>query len=139
MANQRLIDTLLKRQEEETKIEVDLLGLADTPFYVKLSKGQYKAIEKEAEFEDGGETKASPQVYKQRVDALCVARSLHDHNEEPVFGGELYEALGTWDAVEAVGNVLNLAEERLIQAAILECMGYVDRDKITKENDELKN
>ena len=48
MANQRLIDKLLKRQEEETKIEVDLKGLADTPFIVKLDKETYKELQKEA-------------------------------------------------------------------------------------------
>jgi len=139
MANQRLIDKLLKRQEEETKIEVDLIGLADEPFFVKLSKAEYKEIEKEAALSEDGSKEVSKQEYKERLDAICIARSLYDHNEEPVFTGELYDALGTWEATEAVKKVITLAEERAIRMAVLECMGYVDESKLKKENDELKN
>lgn len=139
MANQRLIDKLLKRQEEETKIEVELLGLADEPFFVKLSKAEYKEIEKEAALTEDGTKEVSKQEYKERLDAICIARSLYDHNEEPVFTGELYDALGTWEATEAVKKVITLAEERVIRMAVLECMGYVDESKLKKENDELKN
>lgn len=138
MANQRLIDKLLKRQEEETKIEVDLKGLADTPFFVKLSKEQYKELQKEAsEGKDGKEVPYS--VYLEKLDALVVARSLHDHNEDPVFTGELYEALGTWEAVDAVKKVITYAEEVTIHAAAKECLGYIRLDQLKKENDELKN
>ena len=138
MANQRLIDKLLKRQEEETKIEVDLKGLADTPFFVKLSKEQYKELQKEAsEGKDGKEVPYA--TYLEKLDALVVARSLFDHNEEPVFTGELYEALGTWEAVDAVKKIINYAEEVAIHAAAKECLGYIRLDKLKKENDELKN
>lgn len=138
MANQRLIDKLLKRQEEETKIEVDLKGLADTPFIVKLDKETYKELQKEASESKNGKEVPFP-IYAEKLDALVVARSLHDHNEDPVFTGELYEALGTWDAVEAVKKVITFAEEIAIHAAAKECLGYVSSDKLKKENDELKN
>lgn len=138
MANQRLIDKLLKRQEEETKIEVDLKGLADTPFIVKLDKETYKELQKEAS-ESKNEKEVPFPIYAEKLDALVVARSLHDHNEDPVFTGELYEALGTWDAVEAVKKVITFAEEIAIHAAAKECLGYVSSDKLKKENDELKN
>ncbi|MGX8177429.1 hypothetical protein ACWS7L_08035 [Exiguobacterium artemiae] len=138
MANQRLIDKLLKRQEEETKIEVDLKGLADTPFIVKLDKETYKELQKEAS-ESKNEKEVPFPIYAEKLDALVVARSLHDHNEDPVFTGELYEALGTWDAVEAVKKVITFAEELAIHAAAKECLGYVSSDKLKKENDELKN
>ncbi|WP_393965820.1 hypothetical protein [Exiguobacterium sp. S22-S28] len=138
MANQRLIDKLLKRQEEETKIEVDLKGLADTPFIVKLDKETYKELQKEAS-ESKNEKEVPFLIYAEKLDALVVARSLHDHNEDPVFTGELYEALGTWDAVEAVKKVITFAEEQAIHAAAKECLGYVSSDKLKKENDELKN
>lgn len=137
MANQRLLDKLLKRQEEEMKVEVELFGLADTPFFVKLSKEQYKEIEKEAKTD--GKREFTGDAYDDRLDALCISRSLHDHNEEPVFSGELYDALGTWDPVEAMGKVITLAEERVIRAAVFECLGYVDQKKVKEENDELKN
>lgn len=138
MANQRLIDKLLKRQEEETKIEVDLKGLADTPFIVKLDKETYKELQKEAS-ESKNEKEVPFPIYAEKLDALVVARSLYDHNEDPVFTGELYEALGTWDAVEAVKKVITFAEEIAIHAAAKECLGYVSSDKLKKENDELKN
>ncbi len=104
MANKSLIEKLLKRQEEETKVEVELKGLADTPFYVKLNKELYKELEEEAE-QSQGDKEVSRKVFVERLDALVVVRSLYDHNEEPVFTGELYEALGTWDAVEVVKKV----------------------------------
>lgn len=142
MANKSLIEKLLKRQEEETKVEVELKGLADTPFYVKLDKALYKELQKEAlqtKGEGEGDKEVSQIVYNERVDALVIARSLYDHNEKPVFTGELYEALGTWDAVEAVKKVITYAEELTIHAAAKECLGFIRLDKVKKENDELKN
>lgn len=140
MANKSLIEKLLKRQEEDTKVEVELKGLADMPFYVKLDKALYKELQKEALQTKGeGNKEVSQIVYNERVDALVIARSLHDHNENPVFTGELYEALGTWDAVEAVKKVITYAEELTIHAAAKECLGFIRLDKIQKENDELKN
>ena len=138
MANKSLIEKLLKRQEEETKVEVELKGLADTPFYVKLDKELYKELEEEAE-QTQGDKEVPKKVFAERLNALVVVRSLYDHNEEPVFTGELYEALGTWDAVEIVKKVVTLAEEQAIHSAAKECLGFVRLDKIQKENDELKN
>jgi len=145
MTNQTLLEKLLKRQEEETKIEVELKGLADTPFFVKLTSEQYKDIIKEAERpakRNGKEVPVSDAVRSERIDALCIVRSLHDHNENPVFNGDLYEALGlgtTFDAVEAVKRTIKFAEERVIEAAIMECLGYIPRSKLEQEDDELKN
>ncbi|WP_290756258.1 MULTISPECIES: hypothetical protein [unclassified Exiguobacterium] len=145
MANQALIAKLLKRSEEETKIEVELKGLADTPFYVKLSKEQYKDIREEAArpiMRKGEEVKVSDKVFSERLDALVVARSLHDHNEEIVFNGDLYEALGletTFDAITAVKQVITFAEEQAIQEAVMECLGFIPKEKVKKEDDELKN
>ena len=145
MANQALIAKLLKRKEEETKIEVELKGLADTPFYVKLTSEQYKQIKEEAArpIKRGDkEIPVSEKVMSDRIDALTVARSLHDHNEELVFNGELYEALEldtTFDAVEAVKQVITYAEEQMIQVAAMECLGFIRKDKVEKENEELKN
>ncbi|KOP29482.1 hypothetical protein ADM98_11445 [Exiguobacterium sp. BMC-KP] len=138
MANQSLIEKLLKRQEEEVKVEVELKGLADTPFYVKLDKALYKELEKEAS-QTQGEKELPHSVYVERLDALVVVRSLHDHNENPVFTGELYEALGTWDATEIVKKVVTLAEELVIHQAAKECLGFIRLDKVKKENDALKN
>lgn len=145
MANQTLLEKLLKRKEEETKIEVELKGLADTPFFVKLSKEQYKDILDEAvrPVKKGGqEVPVSEKVRSDRIDALVVARSLHDHNEEAVFNGELYQALDlatTFDAVEAVKQVITFAEEKIIQAAAMECLGFIPKEKVQKEDEELKN
>lgn len=145
MANQTLLEKLLKRKEEETKIEVELKGLADTPFFVKLSKEQYKDILDEAARpvkKGGKEVPVSEKVRSDRIDALVVARSLHDHNEDAVFGGELYQALGlatTFDAVEAVKQVITFAEEKAIQAAAMECLGFIPKEKVQKEDEELKN
>ena len=138
MANKSLIEKLLKRQEEETKVEVELKGLADTPFYVKLNKELYKELEVEAGQSQGGK-EVPEKVFLEHLNALVVVRSLYDHNEEPVFTGELYEALGTWDAVEVVKKVVTLAEEQVIYIAAKECLGFVRLDKVQKENDELKN
>ncbi|KTR27900.1 hypothetical protein RSA11_04345 [Exiguobacterium indicum] len=138
MANKSLIEKLLKRQEEETKVEVELKGLADTPFYVKINKELYKELEVEAG-QSQGEKEVPEKVFLERLNALVIVRSLHDHNEEPVFTGELYEALGTWDAVEVVKKVVTLAEEQVIHIAAKECLGFVRLDKVQKENDELKN
>lgn len=145
MANQALIAKLLKRSEEETKIEVELKGLADTPFYVKLSKEEYKDLIEEASrpvTRQGKEVPVSDKVFDERLDALVVARSLYDHNEEKVFAGDLYEALGletTFDAVAAVKQVITYAEEKAIQAAALECLGFIPQKKRDKEDAELKN
>ena len=145
MANQALIAKLLKRKEEETKIEVELKGLADTPFYVKLTSEQYKQIEEEAgrPLKRGGkEVPVSKKVKLERIDALCVARSLYDHNEEIVFSGDLYEALGletSFDAVEAVKQVITYAEEAMIQKAVMECLGFIPKEQLQKEDTELKN
>lgn len=145
MANQTLLEKLLKRKEEETKIEVELKGLADTPFFVKLTSEQYKDILDEASRpvkRSGKEVPVSEKVRSNRIDALLVARSLHDHNEEVVFNGELYEALGlatTFDAVEAVKQVITFAEEKVIQAAAMECLGWIPEDKLEKEDEDLKN
>lgn len=145
MANQSLIEKLLKRKEEETKIEVELKGLADTPFFVKLTSEQYKQIKEEAAHpikRGDKEIPVSEKVMSDRIDALTVARSLYDHNEELVFNGELYEALEldtTFDAVEAVKQVINYAEEQMIQVAAMECLGFIRVDKVQKEDEELKN
>lgn len=141
MANQALIAKLLKRKEEETKIEVELKGLADTPFYVKLTSEQYKQIEEEAE-RSKDKKPVAKKVVGERIDALCIVRSLYDHNEELVFNGELYEALDldtSFDAVEAVKQVITFAEELIIHAAVKECLGFVRLDKVKKEDAELKN
>lgn len=141
MANQALIAKLLKRKEEETKIEVELKGLADTPFYVKLTSEQYKQIEEEAE-RSKDKKPVARKVVAERIDALCIVRSLYDHNEELVFNGELYEALDldtSFDAVEAVKQVITFAEEMIIHAAVKECLGFIRLDKIQKEDAELKN
>ena len=141
MANQALIAKLLKRKEEETKIEVELKGLADTPFYVKLTSEQYKQIEEEAE-RSKDKKPVAEKVVAERIDALCIVRSLYDHNEELVFNGELYEALDldtSFDAVEAVKQVITFAEELIIHAAVKECLGFVRLDKVKKEDAELKN
>jgi len=138
MANKSLIEKLLKRQEEETKVEVELKGLADTPFFIKIDKVLYKELEEEAE-QKQNDKEVTRKVFLERLDALTIVRSLHDHNEEPVFTGELYEALGTWDPVVAVKQVITYAEELVIHSAIKECLGFIRIDKVEKENDELKN
>lgn len=141
MANQALIAKLLKRKEEETKIEVDLKGLADTPFYVKLTSEQYKQIEEEAA-RSKDKKPVAKKLLAERIDALCIVRSLHDHNEELVFNGELYEALDldtSFDAVEAVKQVITYAEEVVIQNAVMECLGFIRKEQIEKEDAELKN
>ncbi|WP_026831466.1 hypothetical protein [Exiguobacterium antarcticum] len=145
MANQSLIEKLLKRKEEEMKIEVDLKGLADTPFFVKISSEKYKEILDEASrpVKHGDkELPVSEKLRSDRIDALVVVKSLHDHNEELVFNGELYEALEldtTFDAVEAVKQVITFAEEKVIQAAAMECLGFIPKEKVKKEDKELKN
>lgn len=145
MANQPLIEKLLKRKEEETKVEVELKGLADTPFFVKLTSEKYKQIKEEAARptkRGDKEIPVSEKVFSDRIDALTVARSLYDHNEELVFNGELYEALDldtTFDAVEAVKQVINYAEEKIIQAAAMECLGFIPKEKVKQEDEELKN
>lgn len=145
MANQSLIEKLLKRKEEETKIEVELKGLADTPFFVKLSSEKYKDILDEAARpvkRGGQDVPVSEKVRSDRIDALVVVKSLHDHNEELVFNGELYEALDldtTFDPVEAVKQVITFAEEKVIQAAAMECLGFIPKEKMKQEDEELKN
>ncbi|WP_214854997.1 hypothetical protein [Exiguobacterium sp. s130] len=145
MANQALIAKLLKRKEEETKIEVELKGLADTPFYVKLNSEKYKDLLEEASrpIKRGDkEIPVSAKVRSDRIDALVVVRSLHDHNEELVFNGELYEALDldtTFDPVEAVKQVITYAEEKAIQTAAMECLGFISKQKLEQEDEELKN
>lgn len=140
MANQKLIERLLKRGEEDKKIEIELEGLADTPFYVKLTKDEFKQLKREAYEGVDADNEAQKEMAGDRLDALVVAACLHDHNEEKVFTGELYDALGIgFDPVKAVGMYINYAEERIINAAALECIGFIPVDKIKKVSKSAKN
>ncbi len=105
-------------------------GLADTPFYVKLTKDEFKEAQREAKEGLDQSIAANEEVYRDRLDALVVAASLYDHNEEKVFTGELYDALGIgFEPIKAVGMYINYAEERVINAAALECVGFIPSDK----------
>lgn len=138
--NQKLIDRLLKRGEEDKKIEIELEGLADTPFYVKLTKEEFKEAQREAKEGLDQSIVANEEVYRDRLDALVVAASLYDHNEEKVFTGALYEALDIgFDPVQAVNLYINYAEERVINAAALECIGFIPVDKAKKVSEAAKN
>lgn len=138
--NQKLIDRLLKRGEEDKKIEIELEGLADTPFFVKLSKEEFKQIKRDAYEGLDPSNKAHDEIASNRLDALVVAASLHDHNEEKVFSGALYEALDIgFDPVQAVNLYINYAEERIINAAALECIGFIPKEKAQKDNEAAKN
>ena len=110
--NQKLIDRLLKRGEEDKKIEIELEGLADTPFFVKLTKEEFKQLKREAYEGVDPDNEAQKEMASDRLDALIVAASLHDHNEEKVFTGALYEALNIgFEPVKAVNLYINYAEE----------------------------
>lgn len=138
--NQKLIDRLLKRSEEDKKIEIGLEGLADTPFYVKLTKEEFKQAKKEAKEGLDPENPAHEDIYRNRLDALIVAASLYDHNEEKVFSGALYEALDIdFDPIKAVGKFIEYAEEQVINAAALECIGFISKEKAQKDNEAAKN